>query len=87
MQAPGLHDLIGRTAIGVGQRIVAKMLVRINSLTAALAAVGLAQKFHVSSDLSLLTTNQVADAAVASICNYGSNPLLSDVFMGFDKSQ
>ena len=87
VQTPGPHDLIGRTAIGVAQWMVAKMLLRINALSASLASEGITQELHMGSDLSLLTTNQVADAAVAGIGNHGSNRLLSGVFLGFDEPE
>ena len=57
MQTPWPHDLIGRTTIGVTQRIVAKVFFRINAFAASFASGRFAQELQMRSDPRLLTTN------------------------------
>lgn len=81
MQAPRLHGLIGRTTIGIGQRIVNEALFGINPLAAALTPIGLAQEFEVGTDPKLLAGDQVMDAALAGIGNDRLSPLTGHIFM------
>jgi hypothetical protein len=79
------HDLIGRTAISIGQRIVDEAFFRINSFAPAFTSLGLAQQLEVSSDSRLLTLKEVIGATVAGIGDNRPDELIGSIFMSLDE--